>query len=226
MLRGVLEKLLSSSAPALPDPLPEDAMPLLQQWLDEAKAAARQPNPNAMVLATCSRDGQPSARVVLCRGIEVDSASITFFTNYQSRKAGELDEMARAALVFHWDHADRQARIEGRVERTSSEESDAYFRSRPLLSRLGSWASDQSRPMPRRLTLLERVVQAAERFDIGPAELLDPAGSPQVTRPPHWGGYRLRAESVELWQGHAGRLHDRARWDREGGGWRATRLFP
>lgn len=225
MLRQAIEKLLAGTT-GLPDPLPVDPMPTLAAWLDEARAAARQPNPNAMVVASATRDARPSARVVLCRSIEPGSASLTFFTNYDSRKSGEIDANHRVALLFHWDHFDRQARIEGRAERTSSAESDAYFLSRPLLSRLGSWASDQSRPLERRITLLERVVQAAERFEIGPAELLDPRGSPHVTRPPNWGGYRVHAESVELWQGHAGRLHDRARWDRAGDTWRSTRLFP
>ncbi|MBL8746543.1 MAG: pyridoxamine 5'-phosphate oxidase [Phycisphaerae bacterium] len=225
MLRQVLENLLIGHA-GLPDPLPADPMPMLSAWLDEARTAARQPNPNAMTLASSTRDGKPSARIVLCRGIDVADASLTFFTNYESRKAGELDSNPRVAVIFHWDHADRQARVEGRAERTTPAESDTYFQSRPLLSRLGSWASDQSRPMERRLTLIERVLEAAERFDIGPADLLDARGSQHVPRPAHWGGYRVRIDAVELWQGHAGRLHDRARWDRAGVGWRSTRLFP
>lgn len=225
MLRRAIDQLLSSFG-GLPDPLPADPMPLFVSWFDEAVRTARQPNPNAMALSTCTPDARPSARIVLCRGIDPAAASLLFFTNYRSRKAGELDANPRAAVVFHWDPQDRQARAEGRIERATAAESDAYFRSRSLLARLGAWASEQSRPMPSRSELFSRLTEVAERFAINPADLLDPAASAAIPRPDHWGGYRLTIESLELWQGHTGRLHDRARWERQAGGWSSTRLFP
>lgn len=225
MLTQAIERLFACTA-GLPDPLPHDPVPTLASWLDEARRLAHQPNPNAMALATSTSDGRPSARIVLCRAIEPATASLTFFTNYQSRKGGELDANPRAAAVFHWDHQDRQARVEGRIERVSAAESDAYFQARPLVKRLAAWASDQSRPMTGRLDLLKRVAEVAERFAINAADLLDPSASADVPRPPHWGGYRLLFDSVELWQGHAGRLHDRCRWERSGRNWSHQRLFP
>lgn len=214
----------------LPTPLPADPMPLLARWLEEARRAKDQPNPDAMILATASSSGAPSARVVLCKAIEVESASMVFFTNYTSRKATEIEANPRIACVFHWDHAGRQARIEGRVERIAAAESDAYFRSRPLLSRLSAWASEQGRPLERRGELVDRVRAVMKRFGVGIHHFALPATAPDIPRPEHWGGYRIDAEAVELWLGGGGRLHDRAIWKREPGAsprlWKATRIQP
>lgn len=198
------------AAPALPDPLPEDPLPLLAAWLEEAKRAALAPNPDAMALATARPDGRPSARIVLCKGLDVQRGFAVFYTNYGSRKAAELEANPRAAGVFHWDHLGRQARIEGSVERSPAEESDAYFASRPLLSQLGAWASEQSKPLDARFKLLDRLGSVAARFGIGTGE--NPGV--RVPRPAHWGGYRIWIDTVELWVGGDYRLHDRAVWTR------------
>lgn len=225
MIQRALEKILASAS-GLPDPLPADPLSHLSAWLDDAVRAAKQPNPNSMALATATATGTPSVRIVLCKQVEPATASLIFFTNYTSRKAAELEANPRAAGVFHWDHQDRQARVEGRIERVSPAESDAYFRTRHVLSRLGAWASEQSKPMARRTDLIARVLETAERFAISPADLIGPPDAAPIPRPPQWGGYRLRIDAVELWQGHPGRLHDRARWERAAEGWTATRLFP
>jgi pyridoxamine 5'-phosphate oxidase len=196
----------------LPYPLPADPMPLLGEWYDAALAARQQPNPDAMTLATCTPGGRPSARIVLCKEIDVECACVVFFTNYRSRKGDELEANPRACAVFHWDHASRQARVEGRVERTSEAESDVYFAGRPLLSRIGAWASEQSRPLRSRDELTERVGEVMARFGVGVAHLLGEGEPLTIPRPPCWGGYRLWIERVELWAGGEGRLHDRAAW--------------
>lgn len=210
----------------LPDPLPPNPMPLFSQWFDEAVKRKAEPNPNAMILATASRDGRPSARVVLCKSVDVAASSVMFFTNYDSRKGHELIENPRVATVFHWDHAERQARLEGRVEVATAAESDDYFRTRALLSRLGAWASSQSQPMASRGELVTRLRETMKRFGVGIHHLAMPSMAPEIPRPERWGGFRLTIESLELWQGGSGRLHDRARWTRDGAGWSATRLFP
>jgi pyridoxamine 5'-phosphate oxidase len=222
----------------LPDPLPVNPLVVAAQWLKQAQADASQPNPNAMVLATVDARGYPSARVVLCKDIEPRSGSIVFYTNYESRKGRELQANPRAAVVFHWDHRHRQVRAEGRVEILSGAESDAYFHGRAWQSRLGAWASEQSRPVESRRALSEAVAAAARRFGIA----YDGPGSPEpsdvtvdVPRPPNWGGYRLHADAVELWVEGEFRIHDRARWTRsltESGNasppasWSVTRLQP
>jgi pyridoxamine 5'-phosphate oxidase len=184
-----------------------------QAWLDQAAAAGPR-EPNAMTLATATPDGRPSARMVLLRGL--DERGFVFFTNYDSRKGEELAANPRAALVFYWGELDRQVRIEGTVEKTSEEESDAYFRGRPEGSRLGAWASRQSR------ILAGRHVLEAEMREL---EACFPDGN--IPRPPHWGGYRVRPESIEFWQGQPNRLHDRLRYVRRGdGGWHIERLSP
>lgn len=195
---------------ALPDPLPEDPLPTLAAWLAEAKAAAHAPNPDAMALATATPEGRPSARIVLCKGLDVERGFALFFTNYTSRKASEIGANPRAAGVFHWDHLGRQARIEGAVERSPAQESDGYFATRPLLSQLGAWASEQSKPVDARFRLLDRLGSVAARFGVGTAE--NPGV--RVPRPPHWGGYRIWIDTVELWVGGDYRLHDRAVWTR------------
>jgi pyridoxamine 5'-phosphate oxidase len=226
----------------LPDDLPADPIPTFKAWFDEAVAAKAQPNPNCMYLATSTPDGTPSVRTVLCKGIDAAGGSIEFYTNYTSRKAGEIerpDAPWRASVLFHWDHADRQVRLEGPVMRVTAEASDAYFKSRHWQSRLGAWASDQSKPIASRGDLLAKVARAAAQHlganVLGLITGLIRERDVQIPRPPHWGGYRLFAQSVELWQGGTGRVHDRARWTRslirEGdaftpGSWTSTRLQP
>jgi pyridoxamine 5'-phosphate oxidase len=214
----------------LPEPLPGNPMSVLSRWLSQARDNAQQPNPNAMVLATVDAEQRPSARVVLCKDIQVDAGFIVFYSNYLSRKGAELQSNPRAAAVFHWDHVHRQARIEGTVQRLSAADSDAYFASRPWQSRLGAWASRQSEPVSSRGALAEAVAREAQRFGIpyaGPGSA-EPEGEHRVPRPPHWGGYKLIAEAVELWVEGEFRIHDRARYTRQGLGaaWSATRLQP
>ena len=192
-----------------------DPDPVVQfgRWLGDAQAAGLV-EPTATTLATATADGRPSARMVLLRG--VDQRGFVFYTNYESRKAAELAANPRAALVFWWGELQRQVRVEGRVERTSQEESAAYFATRPLGSRLSAWASPQSQVIAGRAVLERRVAELAAAY---------PGGD--VPLPPFWGGYRLVHEVVELWHGRPNRLHDRLRYTRaEGGGWRIERLAP
>ncbi|MFL6258255.1 MAG: pyridoxamine 5'-phosphate oxidase [Thermoanaerobaculia bacterium] len=192
--------------------LAADPIEQLRAWLDQARDAYPEEF-TAMTLATADRQGRPSARVVLLKGL--DERGLVFYTNYESRKGRELAENPRAALVFYWPALDRQVRIEGTVERASREESEAYFISRPLGSRLGAWASPQSRPIPGREDLERRLREAEERF------------GEEVPLPESWGGYRVRPETVEFWQGRPSRLHDRLRYSLDpDGGWRIERLAP
>lgn len=207
----------------LPDPLPGEPMSLLAAWFAEAARRKDQPNPDAMVLATCD-DGQPSARVVLCKDIEPATGSLRFFSNYESRKGRELAANPHAALVFHWDHLHRQARLEGSVDQASAADSDRYFASRPRDSQIGAHASRQSEPIDSLDALRARTDEVARRH------------TGTVPRPAHWGGYVFRARAVELWVAGAARLHERARWTRERlpaagadsafGAWNVTRLQP
>jgi pyridoxamine 5'-phosphate oxidase len=224
----------------LPEPLPGDPVRVMAEWLEQARRDAAQPNPNAMVLATVDAHGQPSARVVLCKHIDAAAGCIQFYTNYESRKGGELAANPRVAVVFHWDQRHRQVRIEGRVERLSDAENDRYFASRPWQSRLGAWASAQSRPVDSRATLVRAVTETARRFGIpyaGPGSEEPATIGVDVPRPPQWGGYRLRIEAIELWVEGDHRIHDRARWTRAASGgagesgaapcaWTVTRLQP
>jgi pyridoxamine 5'-phosphate oxidase len=215
----------------LPDPLPANPLVLASQWLAEATANPAQPNPNAMVLATVDGRGQPSARVVLCKGMVADPGFIVFYTNYRSRKGTELTGNPRAAAVFHWDHVHRQIRIEGEVETLSAADNDAYFETRAWQSRLGAWASQQSQPVASRQLLAEAVTREAQRFGIdyrGPGTQEPSDVSVAVPRPANWGGFRLQALAVELWVEGEFRIHDRARWTRAAAGdsWQATRLQP
>lgn len=217
----------------LPEPLPANPLELLERWLAEARADAAQPNPEAMVLATVDEHAQPSARVVLCKGIDSRAGRIVFYTNYESRKGRELAGNPRAAVVFHWDHRHRQVRAEGRVQRLPALDSDAYFASRPWQSRLGAWASRQSQPIASRRLMVENVAAAARRFGIpyqGPGAPEPESIGVEVPRPPHWGGFALGVEAIELWAEGEFRIHDRARWTRSGADaeprWSVTRLQP
>jgi pyridoxamine 5'-phosphate oxidase len=189
------------------DPIAEFA-----RWFAEAQAAEVE-EPNAMVLATATPDGTPSARVVLLKGF--DQRGFVFFTDYRSRKGAELEANPRAALVLHWSELERQVRITGDVTRTSAEESEAYYRSRPLGSRLGAWVSHQSQAIPSRDVLEGGLREVERRFAGG-----------DVPLPPYWGGYRVGPGAIEFWQGRENRLHDRVRYVREGETWRIERLAP
>ncbi len=192
-----------------------DADPIRQfaAWLDAA-IAAEHPEPTAMTVATATPDGAPSARMTLLKGL--DARGFVFYTNYESRKGHELAANPRAALIFFWVLLERQVRVEGRVEQTSTEESDTYFHSRPVGSQLGAAASPQSQPVPDRATLEQRYAALEAEYAGG-----------EVPRPAHWGGYRVIPEVIEFWQGRPSRLHDRLRYTRQfGGSWRIERLAP
>jgi len=193
--------------------LGRDPLVPLAGWLAEARAAELF-EPEAAALATSTRDGKPSVRMVLVRGVE--DGDLRFYTNRESRKGSELSENPRAALVFHWGPPlRRQARAEGIVVALSADESAAYFETRARESRLGAWASPQSRPLADRAELDALLAAAVERFADAPVPL-----------PPFWGGYRLLPEAVELWQNRPNRLHDRARYERSRDGWTRVRLAP
>jgi pyridoxamine 5'-phosphate oxidase len=188
-----------------------DPMKQFEAWLEQA-IAGRLPEPNAMTLATVGADGRPSTRIVLVKAIGADG--IVWFTNYDSRKGRELAIHPFAALQFHWVELERVVRIEGTVEKVSDAESDAYFDTRPLDSRIGAWASPQSQVIGSRATLLANAARYGAKFMLRPP------------RPPHWGGYRLAPEVWEFWQGRKSRLHDRLRYRRESGAWLRERLAP
>jgi pyridoxamine 5'-phosphate oxidase len=192
-----------------------DPDPHLQfdRWFQDARGTEIK-YPEAMTLATATPDGVPSARMVLLKGH--DHRGFVFYTNRESRKGRELQANARAALVLHWAPLERQVRVEGAVERVSDEESLAYFRTRPLGSRLGAWASPQSSVVSGREALERLYAEAERRF----------SGSDDVPLPPHWGGYRVIPSAIEFWQGQRNRLHDRVRYERSGDGWTRERLGP
>jgi len=189
-----------------------DPIALAGAWLEAAREAGV-PQPEAMAIASADERGRPSVRMVLMRGL--DEEGFRFYTNRESRKAGELDANPHAALVFHWDPLGRQLRAEGPVRRLSDGESDAYFSGRPRESQLGAWASEQSRPLASRQELLDRFAETERRFE----------GRP-VDRPPHWGGYLLAPEAIEFWEHGEHRLHHRRRFVRDGQLWREELLAP
>jgi pyridoxamine 5'-phosphate oxidase len=197
-----------SEAEADPDPIGQFA-----RWFDQAIAAGLV-EPNAMTLATVGADGQPSARVVLLKSF--DARGFVFYTNYLSRKGRDLEIDPRVALVFYWPDLERQVRIEGTATRVAADESDAYFASRPPGSRIGAWASPQSRLIEGRESLEREVARLTQAFGDGP-----------IARPPHWGGYRVSPSVFEFWQGRPSRLHDRLRYRRDSEGeWIIERLAP
>ncbi|MCG8469854.1 MAG: pyridoxamine 5'-phosphate oxidase [Gemmatimonadetes bacterium] len=205
LARGVTKGL--SQLDAEPDPIP-----LFRRWWKEAEESGLL-LPESTALATASSDAVPSVRMVLLKG--VDERGFRFFTNYESRKGVELESNARAALCFHWSILERQVRVEGTVTRLTPEESDAYFQTRDRGSRIGAWASDQSRPIADRAAFETRVAEAKARF-----------GDGDVPCPPHWGGYTISPVYIEFWQGRADRLHDRLVYTRSTDEWKITRLQP
>ncbi len=193
-------------------PTETDPFALFDAWMGDA--AASEPNdPNAMTLATATPDGIPSARIVLLKG--VDPRGFVFYTNTRSRKGTELSENPQAALLFHWKTLGRQIRIEGTIEAVSDAEADAYYATRARISRLGAWASDQSRPLPERAVLEARLAEYEARY---PGEA--------IPRPPHWSGFRVIPHAFEFWQNMPFRLHDRTTYTRAAAGWEVGKLFP
>lgn len=205
-LRTEYKRALLDEADTAPTPLAQ-----FDKWFHEA-LNAKLAEPNAMTLATCDKEARPSARIVLIKGY--DERGFVFFTNYESHKAQDLATNNRAALLFHWIELERQVRIQGRVEKTSGADSDTYFRSRPLASRIGAWASPQSQVLPSRTVLEARMAAYEAEYGENPP------------RPPFWGGYRVVPQVVEFWQGRENRLHDRLCYRLANGAWKRERLAP
>ena len=191
--------------------LPDDPIAAFRQWFADAERA-QVPEPTAMTLATVAADGTPSARIVLLKGLE--GGGFTFFTDFRSRKGKDLDAHPRACLLFFWHALERQVRITGDVTQIAEAEAAKYYQSRPLGSRIGAWASEQSSVIPDRGVLEARVAAMAQKFGDHPP------------LPPHWGGYRVMPEEIEFWQGRESRLHDRLRYVKDETGWVVERLSP
>lgn len=194
----------------------EDPVSIFETWM--AEAARTEPNdPNAVCLATATPEGRPSARMVLLKGVDRDrpGGGFVFYTNLESRKGGELAANPFAALCFHWKTLQRSVRVEGRVEAVSAEEADAYYASRARGSRIGAWASRQSRPLEGRWALEKAVAEYTVKFGIG-----------EIPRPPHWSGFRLVPDRIELWRDMPFRLHERRVFHRVGAGWEMEMLYP
>jgi pyridoxamine 5'-phosphate oxidase len=216
----------------LPDTLPRDPLPLLRNWVQEAIEDGTLPNADAMTLATVNDNHEPAARVVLCKEIVRDPGYVVFYTNYNSAKSLSIADNSKVAAVFHWDHLNRQVRLEGIAVKSPAEESDAYFASRDKESQIGAWASAQSEPIDSRQVILNKHAATARKL----SDLALDSGIMAIPRPPFWGGYRIWLTAVELWTRGNARLHDRARWDRavkagadgqlEADSWTATRLQP
>ena len=207
-------------------------MPALCIWLQNAIEDGGLPNPDAMTLATVDSTGQPSARIVLCKDIIADPGYLVFYTNYSSAKGIDIETGNKVATVFHWDHLNKQARVEGLAIKSPAEESNAYFASRDKESQIGAWASAQSESIENREALLAKHVATTRKL----SDLALDSGRNDIPRPPFWGGYRIYAQAVELWIRGSARLHDRGRWERtldidengslKTGTWEATRLQP
>lgn len=205
---------MPDASPLTAGRLGPDPIVAVRDWLRTAEERAGVRDPNAACLSTIGEDGWPQARIVLVKGI--DERGLAFFTNYESAKGRALAHTPKAALTFFWDALGRQVRITGAVTRAPEDDSDRYFHSRPVGSRIGAWASDQSRPIESRAQLEARAEAVRARFRDG-----------EVPRPPHWGGFLLEPRSIEFWQEGAYRLHDRILFEREGDGpWRISRLSP
>jgi pyridoxamine 5'-phosphate oxidase len=226
-------------APRLPEQLPSDPLPWIGAWLVDASDKAVKRNPHAMAIVTSGNDARPSARMVLCKDFQADPGYLVFYTNYNSNKARQIEENPHVAVLIHWDKLGRQVRIEGQAVRSPEAESDAYFASRDWGSQIGAWGSDQSAPLESRAALIAQVSKRAIKLGVNVAKNLQSiVGSEQaaISRPPHWGGYRIWAERVELWIEGKDRIHDRAKWERSPtrqdddsflvGDWSGTRLQP
>lgn len=199
---------MADSAPLVTDPFAR-----FREWMAEAEAS-EPADPNAMIVATATPDGRPSTRAILLKG--VDDSGFVFYTNKESRKADELAANPQVALLFHWKSLARQIRIEGRVEHVTDAEADAYFASRPRISRLGAWASQQSRTLDERITLERRLAEYEAKY---PGE--------DIPRPPYWSGYRVLPDRFEFWQNMPFRLHDRTVYTRDAqGSWAIGKLYP
>ena len=204
-------------APRLPDDLPNDPMHWVDAWLIDAADKAVKRNPNSMAIITSGSDARPSARMVLCKDFHADPGYLVFYTNYKSDKTRQIEENPNVAILFHWDQLGRQVRIEGQAVRSPDAESDAYFATRDWGSQIGAWGSDQSAPLESRNALIAQVGKRALKLGINVAKNLQSIISsdrPTISRPPHWGGYRVWASRVELWIEGKDRIHDRARWER------------
>lgn len=189
----------------------KDPIQQLEKWIEEA-VDSQILEPNAMVVSTVNASGQPSSRVVYLRGL--DEKGLRLYTNYSSKKGQEIELNEKASVLFFYSELERQIRVEGRIEKLSEEESDAYFDARPLESKLGAWASEQSSSIPNRKHLEDRLEHFRQKF------------GNEIPRPPHWGGYLVIPERMEFWQGRPARLHDRIVYIKEGDSWKTERLAP